>query len=287
MSTWASRRCPPARPSGRSRHDPRPARRARPGAGQFRLERRAGAAQQRRPGPGRGAVRLRPLLVRRASPQSRGRRYLPGRRAGPDRRGDLDHPDRVGRGADGSPHRVVGGGGVRPDRRPASGPSRPGPGPVGRAAEAERGPGARAGATRRLPKPRRPDATGARTGCSSPSGSPSGTCSARRASRCRRRCCSYPAPSRRTTPSRSATSSPCCGAATARPTGSRRTPSPVKAQTSRSGSWAAAAGRAPRWPGRTGCVSRPTTTSARRPCWRRPRDTGPPSGPPPILTGPT
>jgi hypothetical protein len=58
-----------------------------------------------------------------------------------------------------------------------------------------------------------------RTACSSPSGSPSGTCSARPASRCRRRCCSYPAHSRRTTPSRSATSSPCSGAATARPTG--------------------------------------------------------------------
>ena len=28
---------------------------------------------------------------------------------GPDRRGDLDHPDRVGRRADGSPHRLVGG----------------------------------------------------------------------------------------------------------------------------------------------------------------------------------
>ena len=99
------------------------------------------------------------------------------------------------------------------------------------------------------PDHRRLNATGVRTGCSSPSGSPSGTCSARRASRCRRRCCSYPARSRRTTPSRSATSSPCSAAATARPTGWRRTPSRVKAQTSRCGSWAAAAGRAPRWPG--------------------------------------
>ena len=134
---------------------------------------------------------------------------------------------------------------------------------------------------------RRPDATGARTGCSSPSGSPSGTCSARRASRCRRRCCSCRARSRRTTPSRSATSSPCSAAATARPTGWRRMPSPAKAPTSRCGSWAAAAARAPRWPARTGCGSRPTTTSARPPCWRRPRATGPPSGPPPISTGPT
>ena len=66
----------------------------------------------------------------------------------------------------------------------------------GRPRTARAGPGR----SRHAPKP---GTAGRRTGCSSRRGSPSRTCSARRASSCRRRCCSCPARSPRTTPSRS------------------------------------------------------------------------------------
>ena len=115
---------------------------------------------------------------------------------------------------------------------------------------------------------------------------PRRTCWARRASRCSGPCCSCPAPSRRTTPSRSTTSWPCWAAPTGRPRASRRTSFPARAPRCRSGSWAAAAARAPRWPGPTGCGSRPTTTSARPPCSRPSRATGPRSGRPADLDRP-
>ena len=125
----------PRRSAGR-RREPRPARRARPGADQLRVHRRPRAAQQHRPGPGRGELRLRPVLVRRAPPQPRRGRDLTGRRPGPHGDRDRHDPDRVRRGPDGPPHRAVDGGGVRPDRRAAPGPPRPRPGPVGRPPEA-------------------------------------------------------------------------------------------------------------------------------------------------------
>ena len=62
---------------------------------------------------------------------------------------------------------------------------------------------------------------------------------------------------------------------------------PARTPPCRCGSSAAAAARAPRWPAATGCGSRPTTTSARPPCSRRPKATGPRSGRRPSWTGPT
>ena len=75
----------------------------------------------------------------------------------------------------------------------------------------------------------------------------------------------------RTSPSSSTTSSRCCAATTGTPTASTRTPCRGRGRTCRCGCWAAAAGRAPGWPGRGACRSPPTTTSAPRRCSTRPR----------------
>ena len=134
-----------------------PADRPGPRPDLVRVERHPGAAEQHRPGPADRTARLHPLLVRRAPSQPRRGRHLPGRRAGADRRRDVDDPARLRRGADGAPHRPVHGRGVRPARRAAPGALRPRSGPLRR--PAARAQGTRAGRRRRRGhRGRRPDA---------------------------------------------------------------------------------------------------------------------------------
>ena len=102
-----------------------------------------------------------------------------------------------------------------------------------------------------------------------------------------RGCSSCRAPSPRTTPSRSTTSSPCWRAPTAPRRVSRRTSCRGRGPRSSCGSSAAAAARAPRSRGRGACGSPPTTTSARPRSWRPWTATAPPSSPPTSSTSPT
>ena len=213
------------------------------------LERRAGAAQQRRPRPGRPSASATPATGSPSITSIRGSPEPPR----PSRRaltaaGDLDHPDSARARSRWVTRAALScGGGVRPPRRPAPRPPRPGP-RAGRPWQAreQRDGHLRARATRKL---RRPGADGgSANGLRIPEAVRRTGQLLELAARSRMQEGVAPAArraDRRTTPSRSATSSPCsAGAYRAADGGTRPTPSPVQARTSRSGSSAAAAGRA-------------------------------------------
>ena len=140
--SWVSalRRQPSAVDGGLSRSIPHPATEgvqhdhaldgARPGSHLVGVERDRSAAQQHRPRAAGRTPRVCALLVRRAPPQSGGRRHLTRRTPRADRRRDLDDPARFGCAPNGAPHGVVVGGGVRSAGRRASRAIRPRPRPL-------------------------------------------------------------------------------------------------------------------------------------------------------------
>ena len=174
-------------------------------------------------------------------------RHLARRRARADRRRHLDDPARLRRGAARSPHRAVDGRGVRPDRRavPRAARSRPRPfrrpASRGTAAGSPRPPtaapgSATAGAERAAdpgPVRRRPAAA------------------TRRASRCSKTLLQQPGAQPQDYAEQVADILALL-AGTLRRRRRGRTSSPARARTRRSGSWAAAAGRAHRSPGANG-----------------------------------